>query len=268
MELKDKWVWITGASSGIGYELARQCAQQQAHLVLSARNAEALERLARLIEQEYGVKCWVYAFDLEDKSISADEHVKAVVSRVGMLPDCLINNAGLSQRSFAMDTSEVVERRIMELDFFAPVGLSKAFIRLNEHDSPIKIVLIASVAGKIGSPRRSVYSAAKHALIGYGDTLRAELRNSNISILTVCPGFVNTPVSIHALTGDGSPLGVMEKATKNGLDVTYCVAKIIIAIKRDRHEQIIASGLALLGYYLHRISPNLYHRLMQKIDSP
>ena len=171
MKFKDQVVWITGASSGIGEATARAFATEGARLVLSSRRAAELERVrAGCARPNDHV---IAPFDLT-RSDSFPGVVNDIVQRCGPI-DILINNGGLSQRALALDATPEVERTLMEVDYFAPVALTKAVLpamraRRNGH-----VVVISSVMGYVGTPGRSTYAAAKHALHGYFDSLRAEV---------------------------------------------------------------------------------------------
>lgn len=257
---KNKVIWVTGASSGIGKALCIELDRLGASLILSARDFEALQKLKESLKHQS--KHCIIDFDLTE--ISA---IPLIVERAWNFAgkiDMLINNAGISQRSLAMDTCFEVDRKVMELDYFAPVALTKSILPRLVQQKAGMIVNIVSVAGKVGSPMRSAYSAAKHALIGFMDCLRAEIKQYGIKVVNVCPGFVKTNISLNALTGDLTQYNRMDHEIENGMAANE-FAQLCIKHLHHKDEVIIANGLPKLGYYLHRFFPNLYHRVLPKI---
>ncbi|MEM9936145.1 MAG: SDR family NAD(P)-dependent oxidoreductase, partial [Bacteroidota bacterium] len=215
---KNKRVWITGASDGIGKELAIQLANKGAKIILTARSTEKLEVIKNSLE---GDDHLVYPMDLLQVD-KIPEAAKEVLSQVGEI-DILVNNAGVSQRSLAKDTLLDVDRRIMEIDHFAVVALTKAVLpQMMDRQSGL-VIAISSVAGKIGTPMRSAYCAAKHAVIGFMDALRAEVHADNIKVMVVTPGSIQTNISINALEGDGKKHNVTDPLIANGIPVEECV---------------------------------------------
>ena len=261
--LKEKVVWITGASSGIGEELAYALAREGSFLILSARNKEKLEQVkAKCLE--YTPKCWVYPVDL-----SANQHwdalVKTVLAQVGHI-DVLINNAGRSQRSLAKETPIEIDRNIMELNFFSVVALTKLVLPQMLENGSGHVVVISSIAGKLGFPMRTAYSASKHALQGYFESLRAELTNDNIKITIVSPGRIKTNISVNALIKDGSTYNRMDEGQANGMSPACCAAKIVTAIKKERKELLVGKT-EILMVYIRRFLPSLYHKLVTLINN-
>ncbi|MFW6043917.1 MAG: SDR family oxidoreductase, partial [Marinilabiliaceae bacterium] len=254
--LRDKAIWITGASSGIGEALAYALAREGASLVLSARNQKKLEEV-RSACLEYTSNCLVQPLDLSQSSQLAGI-VHSVQEQTGGI-DILINNAGQSQRSLAKETSLEIDRSIMELNFFSAVTLSKGVLpRMLEKRSG-HIVVISSITGKFGFPLRTAYSAAKHALQGYFESLRAELKPDHIKVTIVSPGRVRTNISYNALTRNGQPYNKLDEGQASGMDPNVCASKIVKAIKKERKE-ILVGGREILMVYIRRFIPALYHR--------
>lgn len=260
--LKNKYIWITGASDGIGKELAIQLAQKGAKIILTARN---IAKLNQVKDQLEGTDHLVFPMDLlETAAIPAK--VNGLLKQVPTI-DVLINNAGVSQRSLTKDTSIEVDRKIMELDHFSKVILTKSLLPhfLEKQDG--QIVTISSVAGKIGVPMRSAYCAAKHAIIGFMDCLRAEIHKDNINVLVVTPGSVKTNISVNALEGDGKAHSVTDPAIANGIPVAECVRKIVTAMEQEKSELLIAKGKEKMATYLKRFSPSLLFKLVRNTSS-
>lgn len=261
-DFNNKTVWITGASDGIGKELATQLAQQGAKIILTARNVQKLNKVKDSLTGDGHL---VYPMDLMDgeKIPSAVEEVLSKINEV----DILVNNAGISQRSLVKDTALSIDRKIMELDFFAVVSLTKSLLPHMMKRKSGHIVSISSVAGKIGTPSRSAYCAAKHAVIGFMDSLRAEVFSDNIKVMVVTPGSIKTNISKNALEGDGSMHGTTDPAIENGMAVEECARRIIKGIKKDTPELLIAKGKEKFAVYARRFFPNLLFKIIRKMQT-
>lgn len=259
-DFKNKIVWITGASDGIGKEMAIQMANEGAKIILTARNEQKLNEVKASLS---GDEHWVYPMDLlEVEAIPAT--VSKVLANVGEV-DILVNNAGISQRSLVKDTHIEVDRKIMELDHFAVVALTKGVLPQMMARKSGLIVTISSVAGKFGVPMRTAYCAAKHAVIGFMDAVRAEVHADNIQVMVVTPGSVKTNISINALEGDGKKHNVTDPLIENGIPVEECVRKIIRGIKRKTPELLVARGKTALAIYVKRFFPRLLFKSMTKV---
>lgn len=250
----NKVIWITGASSGIGEELAYQYAKKGAKLILSARREDELKRVQTSCEFPDNVV--VLPLDLSDFD-AADNATKKAISSFGKI-DILVNNGGVSQRSLIAETDFSVYQKLMEINYLGTVALSKALLPHFIAQGGGQYVVVTSVMGKYGSPYRSGYCGAKHALHGFFDVMRMEHQKDGVAVTLICPGFVQTNVTINALTGDGSSLGYDDPATKNGLMLSSFVKKMIRTIERKEWE--VAFGRKeKLGVYLKRISQKLLH---------
>lgn len=261
-DLKNKTVWITGASDGIGKELAIQLAELGAKIILTARSTDKLNEVKNSLK---GTGHIVYPMDLMDVA-AIPKGVEEVLSQVGNV-DILVNNAGISQRSLAKNTDMSVDRKIMELDYFAVVALTKGVLPQMLARKSGHIVSISSVAGKFGAPMRTAYCGAKHAVIGFMDSLRAEVHHDNIKVLNVTPGSVKTNISKNALEGDGKKHNVTDPLIANGLPVEFCVKKIIRGIQKDTSELLIADTKTKMAVYLRRFFPNQLFKLMTRMQS-
>lgn len=260
---ENKVVWITGASAGIGAALARAFAAEGAHLVLSARRADALHETAADCETIGAASTQVLPLDL-DALETHQAAVDAVVTKHGRI-DLLLNNAGISQRSLARDTLLDVDRRIMQTNYVGTVSLTKAALPVMTNQHHGHIAVVTSLVGHIGTPKRTAYAASKHALHGFFDSLRAELWRDDIAITMVCPGFIHTDVSINALTGDGTPHGVMDRGQARGLDVDVCAARILRGLRRRRAE-VWVGGKEVFAGWIERLCPPLYRFMAKRID--
>ncbi|MBL4643457.1 MAG: SDR family oxidoreductase [Flavobacteriaceae bacterium] len=262
MNFTNKVVWITGASSGIGKALALELSKQDAKLILSARNEEKLEAVKKACENDDMIK--VLPFDLEDYT-NLKSKVAEAINWFGRV-DVLVNNGGISQRSLASETSVSVDKRIMDVNYLGTVGLTKALLPHFIKNKKGQFVVTTSIVGKIGTPLRSSYAASKHALHGFFDSLRAENHKNNITVTLVCPGFVNTNVSINALTGDGVPQNKMDTATKNGIEPNRFAKIMTKAILKKKEEVYIAGAKEKLGVYVKRFFPKLLSTMIRKLS--
>jgi short-subunit dehydrogenase len=261
MPFTGKCIWITGASSGIGEALARTFAEQGASLLLSSRRPAELERVR--LTCDHPERHQILELDLE-RSQDFPALAREAVARMGRI-DLLINNGGVSQRGLAADTPPEVERRLLEIGYFGPVFLTKALLPHFLSRGSGRIVVISSVMGYVGTPMRSSYSAAKHALHGYFDSLRAELWRSGIGVTLACPGYVRTAVSENALLANGERQGRQDRPKGRGIGAPACAAAIVRAVAREKDE-IHVGGKEVWGIRLKRWFPGLFARLVRRMD--
>ena len=250
-------VWITGASSGIGAELARQYSKRNINLILSARRAAVLLEVKESCMGHSNIE--ILPFDINNFD-SAPNQVEKALSFFGRV-DVLINNAGISQRSLILDSKFEVFKKIIEIDYLGIVALSSAILPHFISQQSGHYVVVSSVMGKFGSPYRSGYCGAKHALHGFFDVMRMEHQKDNVYVTMVCPGFVATPIALNSIQGDGTALGKDDEATRKGLDVIYFVSKMIHAIDQKKWEVSIG-GIEKLGVFLKRLSNKLVHNVV------
>ena len=234
-DVKDKTVWITGASSGIGAALAKTFSLAGANIILSGRRVDALEQVAKNLK----TKTKIIPFEVTDYE-SLAEHVDTAWNWNGRV-DILINNAGITQRSLALHTQPQVYTDLINIDLIAPIWLTQLQLPKMVQAGGAHIVAISSVAGRIGAPLRTAYSAAKHGLIGYMDALRAETEvTHNIRVTNVLPGSVATNISRNAMTKDGSKRGKSDENIDNGDDPMDCASAILEAVKNNTRELLYA----------------------------
>lgn len=251
-------VWITGASSGIGEALAHVFAREGARLVLSSRRPDELERVRKACAQPD--RHIVVPLDLA-RSETFAAAVSDVLARCGRI-DVLVNNGGVSQRARVADATLEVERALMEVNYFGPVALTKAVLPTLLAQKSGQIAVVSSVMGYLGTPGRSTYAAAKHALHGYFDSLRAEVWRDGVSVLLACPGYVRTAVSRNALDSRGKKHEQMDAKTERGISPEKCAAAIVSALARGR-EEIYVGGKEIAGIYLKRFFPRLLSRVVR-----
>lgn len=257
---KDKVIWITGASSGIGEALALEFAKQEARLILSARREDELKRVA-LATKLPDLDILVLPFDLKDTS-NASALAAQIINKFGRI-DILINNGGNSQRAEAMSTSETTERELMEVNYFAHVNITKAALPYMKRQKSGHIVVVTSIAGKFGFYLRSTYSAAKHALHGYFDSLRLETENLGIKTLVVCPGKVKTNVSLNAIADGGKQHGKMDESHEHAMSAEECAKQIIKGIV-NKEEEILIGGKEIKAVTLRRFFPKWFGKIIRK----
>ncbi|OYU94743.1 MAG: short chain dehydrogenase [Bacteroidetes bacterium B1(2017)] len=260
-QFSNKVIILTGASSGIGKALAMQMAVPGAKLILAARRMNELTELVQTCEAK-GAICHPLFLDVSDEA-SIKEFASKVKSLVNVV-DVLVNNAGISQRSQAEETDIAVDRRIMEVNFFGQVSLTKSLWPLLCQSSHANIVLISSVVGTFGFPQRSAYSASKHALEGFFESWAIENKRENIHFTTVSPGRIQTNISLSALKADGTSHQVMDDGQVNGIPVDVCAKKIISGLLKNKRKIYVVQNEMIL-IILRKTAPFLYFWLVKKL---
>ena len=261
MNFTNKAIWITGASSGIGKSLAIELSKLNTKLILSSRNIAELEKVKKECDASSEVK--IIPLDLE-KYQTLPSKVAEAMLLYGKI-DILFNNGGISQRSKAIDTAIEVDRRIMDVNYFGTIALSKALLPHFIAQKSGQFVVITSVVGKVATPVRSSYSASKHALHGFFDSLRAETYHNNIKVTLVCPGYVKTNISMNALTGTGAAQNRMDVATNNGLTPAYFSKKLLKAVLQEKNEVYIAGFREKSAIHMKRFFPKILAILIRKM---
>jgi dehydrogenase/reductase SDR family protein 7B len=255
----NKIIWITGASSGIGQELCSQLANQGATIILSARNSENLQTIKSSLINNH--KHLVLPLDLENQS-SFQSSFEQIIKQYGKL-DILFNNGGVSQRAEASETDIEVDRKIMEINYFGNIALSKIVLKHFQERQSGHIVVTSSIAGKFGFYLRSAYSASKHALHGYYESVALENIKHNVFVTLLCPGKINTPISTNALRGDGVKHNIMDHNQETGMPVEVCVKQILKAVS-DKKREVLIGNKEILAVYIKRFLPNLFWKIIQK----
>jgi dehydrogenase/reductase SDR family member 7B len=261
--LKNRLVLITGASSGIGKAITIQLAKEGANLIISDYKEDILSEVKEECKK-YTSFCEVVAFDLSNPS-EVTTAANSILEKYGPVY-LLINNGGISQRSLAHETPIEIDRRIMEIDFFSYIILSKIFIPSMIERKEGYIAVTSSLSGKFGFHLRSSYSAAKHALQGYFETLRMELKQHGISVTIAYPGSINTNISLNAIEKDGTKHGVMDPAQSKGMSAETCARHYIHAIKKGQPEVLIG-GKEFIMFHMKRFFPRLFFILIEKVKT-
>jgi len=257
--INGKRVWITGASSGIGEALTYKLSEMGCSLIISSRRLAALETVKK--NCKHPEKVIVLPLDLAAFEALAVATEKAISYYDGI--DILVNNGGISQRSLIKDTNFEVFQKMVNVNYLGTVQLTKSLLPHFIAKKSGHIVTVTSLMGKFGSPYRSGYCGAKHALHGFFDVLRMEHEKDNIDVTLVCPGFINTNVAKNALTGNGTKQEQQDDATANGLSAMACANDIIKAIAKNKFEVYIG-GKETFAVYLKRFFPKILHRVVLK----
>ena len=255
-------VWITGASSGIGAACACKYAAEGARLVLTSSSAERLEPVAQKCRTLGATEVVVLPYELGNPE-GIEELTANAWSAVGGI-DIVMLNAGISQRTNVEDTSMEMVRKIMEVNYFAPVAIAKAILPRMVERGGGKIAVTTSIAGRFGFPLRCGYSSSKFALYGFFETLQAEYYNAGIRVTIVCPGRVQTNISLYALDKGGKPHGVLDPGQKGGMSAEMAAQIIVRAIAKGRREVLVGRN-ELLMVHIKRFLPGLCATLARKI---
>ena len=261
-----KTIWITGASSGIGRACVEVYANRGYKVVLSSRRKEALEQVSEeiCIKSEVSKKnLIIIPLDLAENS-KFPELVQDVISRVGEI-DIMLHAGGISQRSLAIDTSIDVDRRVMEIDYFGTIALTKALLHHFIKNKGGHFVVVTSLMGVFSSPLRSGYCGAKHALHGFFEALRAEVYEQGIRISMVLPGFIATDISINAVVGDGSKQGTMDEKTGAGLTPMQCAKKLARGVDKKKPDILIGRS-EIYAVYLKILFQSILRRIIRNAE--
>gem|GEM_PF-58028 len=257
----EKVVWVTGASSGIGRATALEFARQGARVILSARRISVLNEVIQGADPSWRADMKPVGIDLADSDAMTDR-VNEALACFGRI-DAVVHCGGISQRSLAKDTALEVDRRVMEIDYFGTVALTKAVLPLFLKQGGGQFVVVTSLMGLFSSPLRSGYCGAKHALHGFFESLRAEVYDAGVRITMVCPGFIRTEISLNAVVGNGSKQGTMDEKTGKGLTPEACAEQLVGAAEKQRPEVLIGRS-EVFAAYLKRFLPNVLRRIMRK----
>jgi short-subunit dehydrogenase len=256
--VKNKVVVITGASSGIGRALAKEFASRGAKLSLGARRLDLLEELKSELT---GTEILILKTDvsLED---DCRQLIDETVKRFGKI-DVLINNAGISMRALFEDVDLKVIRQLMEVNFFGTVYCSK-FALPYLLESKGSLVGVISIAGYVGLPGRTGYSASKFAIRGFLDTVRIENLKNGLHVLVAAPGFTTSEVRKMALTNDGSKQGETPRNENQMMSAEVCAHHIVRAIQKRKRELILTFAEGKLTVFVSKFFPWLLDKITYK----
>lgn len=256
-----KVVWITGASSGIGEALVREFVSKGSRVIASSYDSDQLDRVADSCSHMKGSVIAV-PFDLADTA-AIEKIVPEVVAREGRI-DILLNIGGISQRAMIKDTPLWLDRRIMEVNYFGTIALTKAVLPFMISAGGGQIAATSSISGRFGFPLRSAYSASKQALHGFFETLLLEHKKDNIRVSVIIPGRVRTKISFRALTASGEEHGKMDEGLDKGITPEKAAGQIIRGLKRNRREILVGSS-ELLMLSIRKYFPALFFRMAEKM---
>lgn len=258
-----KTVWITGASSGIGEALVYEFVNKGATLIISSNDSQGLERVKSACTDKL-TKVSCAPFDLAEMA-GIENLVEEQIKKTGRI-DYLINIGGISQRARIDETPLWLDRKIIEINYFGTIALTKAVLPYMIRQKSGYIVATSSISGRFGFPLRSAYSASKQALHGFFETLYLENKQNNIRTSVLIPGRVRTNISFHALDSEGKENGKMDDGLARGITPEKAARQIIRGIIRNKREILVGSS-ELIILYIRRICPWLFFRIADKIKS-
>lgn len=265
--MNNKVVIITGASSGIGKALAYEFAGRGAKLVLAARNIQKLNEIKADLSSN---KILSIKTDVS-KEEDCRNLVEKTIEKWGRV-DVLINNAGISMRALFADMNLDVMRRLMDVNFWGTVYCTKYALPyiLKQRGSVVGVI---SIAGYIGLPGRTAYSASKFAIRGFLDTLRVENLKNHLHVLVVAPGFTASNVRSNALTADGSEQGSTPRDESKMMSAEKVAKKIANAVKKRKRSLILTFVEGKFTVFLGKVFPKLldklsYNHMAKEPDSP
>ena len=259
---KNKTVWITGASSGIGEALAEEFAKEGSRVIISSHEKEELERVREKLK-DISTEVHIEVFNLakpEEVKKAADN----VLKKFGGI-DVMMNNGGISQRALASESPLEIDRLVMEIDYFAGIILAKAVLPGMIERGEGYFGVTSTIAGKFGFPMRSAYSAAKHALFGFYESLLAENYHKGIRVTLFSPGRVRTNISINSVDSQGKARNVMDPGQANGISPEKCAQKMLRSMKKGRRDVLIG-GSELIMVYIYKYLRPLYYRMARTMD--
>lgn len=265
-ELAEKVVLITGASSGLGESLAHTFYKAGCKLILAARRTNELERVKKdLLALDVGTVTFppvILPLDLADlKDISTfAQKTLEVHNQI----DILVNNGGISVRATAISSAVDIDLKLMVVNYFGSVALTKALLPSMLKRKSGHICFISSVQGKFALPYRSAYSASKHALQAFSDSLRSEVANKGVHVTCISPGYIRTQLSMNALTGRGEAYGKMDKATNSGMRPEKVANRILNAIVCKEKDVMMSDLQAKFAYYTRYIWPSFYFWIIER----
>jgi short-subunit dehydrogenase len=261
MDFTGKTIWITGAASGMGKSLCYKLAGPNTRLIISDRDEDGLQQTAETIKQQNG-EVRVEVIDMTDTpSIYAT--AKKVIDE-GEKVDALYQFAGISQRSLVVETPIENDRKIMEVNFFGVIALTKAILPHMIKNGGGQLAATSSLVGKFGFPYRSAYASSKHALFGFFESLMAENKKHNIKVSILIPGRVQTNISKFALEKDGHEHGVIDPGQTNGISAEKAANLIYKGLKKEKKE-IWVGGNEMLMLHIRRFFPRLYYYMATRI---
>ena len=260
-ESSNKIIWITGASSGIGEACAYIFAAEGNKLILTGTREGQLKKVQQKCI-DLGAECEILPADLSQTE-QLDTLTDRALSFFGKI-DVMFHNAGISQRGKSVDTDFSVDKKIMDINFFAPVKITKRLLPAMIAGGGGTLAVTTSISGKFGFPLRSAYASSKFALYGFFETVQGEYYDQDIRVVMVCPGRVKTNISCNALEADGTRHAQMDAGQAEGIPAEKAARKIVKAIWKQKPE-VLVGGKELLMVYIKRFFPGLARKIVRKI---
>mgnify|MGYP003851020431 FL=1 len=261
MHFKGKNIWLTGATSGIGKAVAIELSKKECHLILSGRNQEELKKTSDICKQN-GARVTAVTFDLgEPDSV---EEAFNTVKKEKISIDALYHFGGISQRSLASETPMFVDRKLFEVNFFGTIALTKLVLEEMIQNGGGHIAATSSLLGKFGFPYRSSYSASKHALHGFFESLLSENKTNNIRVSMIIPGFINTNISVNAVSSNGAAHGKLDENQAKGMSAERCASIVCKGLKKEKKEILVGKKEKIM-VYIRRFIPALYYYLASRV---
>ncbi|MFK4413819.1 MULTISPECIES: SDR family NAD(P)-dependent oxidoreductase [Bacillus] len=255
--LQNKVIVITGASSGIGEQVAMQVAEQGATPVLMARTEEKLKALAEKIKETYNTPCYYYVLDVSEE-MEVQSVFSKVLQEVGRI-DILVNNAGFGIFKTFEDASMDEVKDMFQVNVFGLVACMKAVLPYMVKRNEGHIINIASLAGKIATPKSSAYAATKHAVLGFTNSLRMELSSTNIFVTAINPGPIDTNF-FEIADQSGTYVKNMGRYM---LKPTYVAEQIVKSMQTKKREVNLPKWMGI-GPKLYALFPGLFERVAGK----
>jgi short-subunit dehydrogenase len=262
MNFNGKTFWITGAASGMGKSVSIALSKYQTTLILSDRDADGLQETARAVEQN-GSKARIEPLDMSNTPAIFETAQKVLGD--GLRIDGLYQFAGISQRSLVTETPLDNDRKIMEINFFGVVALTKALLPHMIENGGGQLAAASSLVGKFGFPYRSAYSASKHALHGFFETILAENYKHNIRVSMLIGGRIQTNISKFAINKDGSEHGKMDAGQANGISPEKAAQQILKGLRKEKREIPVGAG-ELIILKIKRFFPGWHAKIVRKLN--
>lgn len=260
---KGKTAWVTGASSGIGEALVKELVKRGAVVIASSNDPEGLSKMKESCGESSGMITCV-PFDLSDTP-DIEKTAGKILEQFGA-PDYLINIGGISQRATIEETPLWLDRKILEINYFGTITLTKAVLPYMIRRKSGHVLATSSISGRFGFPLRASYSASKQALHGFFETLYLENKKYNIRASVIIPGRVRTNISFHALDARGNEHGKLDDGQAGGISPEKAAKIIARGIIKNKRE-ILVGGTELTLLYIRRICPWLFFRIADRIKS-